>query len=188
MNRYDVVFIALVALLAAAPAARAQGPGGTSKGQSPLGSHLKPPPPDAPRVADLPVSLTGQAQVVLDKMQDELRIGAHQQRAWDAYASKILRYADDLARARYSARDLQDGGMTAPQQLERLSEIASNRMTAVEEIVESGRALYATLGSDQRPIADKVLVLLPLRLVSRSLVGTGPMVDEGPPPAAGRPR
>ena len=186
MNRFSVVFIALVALFLAIPAAHAQAPG-SSKGSSPMPSHLKPPAPDATRVADVPVSLTGQAQLVLDKMEEELRIGAHQQKAWDAYSKKVLRYAEDLARARFSARDMQDGGTTAPQQFERLTEIANNRMTAVEEIVDSGRALYATLGSDQRPIADKVLVLLPLRLVSRSLVGTGPAGDEDAP-RGGRPR
>ena len=186
MNRSNVVFIALVALLVALPAARAQAPGSSKGGASPMGSHLKPPSQDPARSADLPVSLTGQAQLVLDKMQEELRIGAHQQKAWDDYSKKVLRYAEDLARARFSARDMQDGGATAPQQFERLTEIANNRMTAVEEIVDSGRSLYATLGAEQRPIADKVLVLLPLRLVSRSLVGTGPNEDGGPP--AGRPR
>jgi hypothetical protein len=185
MNRFNVVFIALVALLVANPAAHAQAPG-PSKGSTPMGGHLKPPSQDPAKSADLPVSLTGQAQLVLDKMEDELRIGAHQQMAWDAYSKKVLRYAEDLARARYAARDMQDGGTTAPQQFERLTEIANNRMTAVEEIVESGRALYATLGADQRPIADKVLVLLPLRLVSRSLVGTGPGGDDGAPSAARR--
>ncbi len=184
MNRFDVVFIALLALFLATPA-HAQAPG-SSKGSSPMGSHLKPPSSrDPEKSADVPVSLTGQAQVVLDKMAEELRIGAHQQKAWDAYSKKVLGYAEDLARARFSARDMQDGGTTAPQQFERLTEIANNRMTAVEEIVESGRALYATLGSDQRPIADKVLVLLPLRLVSRSLVGTG---TDDSPAAGGRPR
>jgi len=185
MNRFNVVFIALFALFVTVPAARAQAPGSSKGGASAMGSHLKPPAPDAPRAADVPVSLTGQAQLVLDKMEEELRIGAHQQKAWDAYSKKVLRYADDLARARFSARDMQDGGTTAPQQFERLTEIANNRMTAVEEIVDSGRALYATLGPEQRPVADKVLVLLPLRLVSRSLVGTGP--EDGAPPA-GRPR
>ncbi len=187
MNRFGVPFIALVALLAAPPLAHAQYPGGPSKTQPATGGHIKPPTPKSSPGPDAPVSLTGQAQVVLDTMEDELKIGAHQQKAWAAYASKVLRYADDLARARYSARDMQDGGLTAPQQFDRVAEIASNRVTAVEEIVESGRALYTTLGPEQRRTADKVLVLLPMRLVSRSQVGTGPSVDEAAP-AGARPR
>lgn len=173
MNRFGVTFIALAAAATlAAPVAHAQYPGGSSKTQTGTGpSHLKPSNSGAPLPTDVPASLTGQVQLVLDKLEDELKIGAHQQKSWDLYATRVRKFADDLTRARFSARDMQDGGTSAPQQFDRLAEIASNRMTAVEEIIDAGRAVYATLGPDQRRLADKGLVILPLRLLSGSAAG-----------------
>jgi LTXXQ motif family protein len=130
-------------------------------------SHIKVHPrSEAATTVDQPASLTGQVQLALDKLEGDLRIGAHQQKAWEAYRSKVLRYAEDLSRARYSARDMQDGSMSVPQQLNRLSEIANNRLTAVEDIGDAVRALYETLGPEQKRVADKDLVIVPLRLVS----------------------
>ena len=179
MNSFRIGFIALVVTFLAAGATNAQyqSPGGAAQG-TPT-PHLKPPKPQTPSAnADQPASLTGQVQVVLDRLEDELKIGAHQQKAWDAYRSKVVRYAEDLSRARYSARDMQDGGTGVPQQLDRLTEIANNRMTAVEEIVDAARAVYATLGSEQKQVADKNLVIVPIRLVSGSAAGTATRAED----------
>ena len=183
MNRLDTTFIALAAAaVLAAAGAHAQAPGQGRSASTPLGSHLKPggSPAGGPAV-DQPASLTGQVQLVLDKLEDELRIGAHQQKAWDLYATRIRKFADDLTRARYSARDVQDGGTSATQQFNRLAEIASNRLTAVEEIIDAGRAVYEVLGPDQRKLADKDLVILPLRLLSGSAAGTAIRAEDVAP-------
>jgi len=45
-------------------------------------------------------------------------------------------------------------------------------MTAVEEIIDASRALYETLGPDQKKLAEKSLVVVPIRLVSGSAAGT----------------
>jgi hypothetical protein len=183
MERNAIAIVALVAATAlAASGALAQAPGGRAPGASGgMSSHLPPPKRDPSTAPDEPVSLTGQAQAALDKLAEELRIGARQQKAWDAYAAKVVRYADDLARARYSMREVQEGGLTVPQQLDRIVELANNRVTAVEEIADAGRALYATLGPEQRPVADKGLVTLPLRLVSGALTLVGARTGDAPP-------
>jgi hypothetical protein len=181
MNRLGTTFIAIAAAgLLAAPDARAQAPSGPSRsGPSPLGSHLKPAQRGgAGSAADQPVSLMGQVQLVLDRLEDELRIGAHQQKAWDLYAARVLKFAEDLTRARFSARDMQDGGLSVPQQFDRLAEIASNRLTAVEEIIDAGRAVYETLGPDQRKLADRELVIPPLRLLSGSAAATAVRAED----------
>jgi hypothetical protein len=183
MNSFRIGFIALAgACLAVAGTANAQYGGrappiGASGG--PDTSHIKVKPRADPVAnADQPASLAGQVQLVMDKLEGELKIGAHQQKAWDAYRSKVTRYAEDLTRARYSARDMQDEGMTVPQQLDRLAEISSNRQTAVEEIVDAARAVYATLGPEQKRAADKGLVLVPLRLVSGTAAGAAIRADD----------
>ena len=182
MNSHRIGFIALAGAFLVAGAANAQYGGGHAP---PMGasqvdtSHIKTKSrPDPAGTPDRPASLTGQVQVVLDKLEDDLKIGAHQQKAWDAYRSKVMRFAEDLTRTRYSARDMQDGGLTVPQQLERLSEIASNRQTAVEEIADAARAVYQTLGSEQKRVADKDLVLVPLRLVSGSTTGATTLPED----------
>jgi hypothetical protein len=177
MNRVRTGFIALAVALVAAPLALAQVPGGQNRSPFQTDSHIKRT-PSPPATTDRPVSLTGQTQLALDRLEGQLQIGAHQQKAWDAYRAKVIRYAEDLSRARFSARDMQDGGLSATQQFDRLTEIAGNRMTAVEEIVEAGRAVYAALGPDQKRLADKDLVLLPLRLVSGSGEGMTTRADD----------
>lgn len=187
MNSFRTVFIAVVGAFLAAGAANAQyGSKGPPTGASQVDTpHIKvKPQADPAGNADRPASLTGQVQLVLDKLEDQLRIGAHQQKAWDAYRSKVTRFAEDLTRARYSARDMQDGGLTVPQQLERLTELASNRQTAVEEIADAARAVYETLGTEQKRVADKDLVIVPLRLVSGSAAGAAIRPEDVALPAA----
>ena len=181
MNSNRIGFIALAVAFLAAPVALAQVPGGANRSPFQTDSHIKRTAPPA-ATNDRPVSLTGQTQLALDRLEEQLHIGAHQQKAWDAYRAKVTRYAEDLSRARFSARDMQDGGLNATQQFDRLTEIADNRMTAVEEIVEAGRAVYAALGPDQKRLADKALVLLPLRLVSGSGEGMVIRAEDVAPP------
>jgi LTXXQ motif family protein len=90
-----------------------------------------------------------------------------QRAAWNAYADKVLRLADDMTRSRFAARtSTRLTEATAVQQLDQLAGSARNRLTAVEEIVEAGKALYATLTSEQKAIADRKLALPMLSLAT----------------------
>jgi hypothetical protein len=86
--------------------------------------------------------------------------------AWDAYASRVLRLADDISRARFATREAQGAGVTAPQVFDRIGVIAQNRLAAVEDIVEAGRALYERLSPEQQRLADRKLALVALTLAS----------------------
>ena len=48
---------------------------------------------------------------------------------------------------------------TARQRLEVLADGARNRLTAVEDVVDAGKALYAVLTPEQRLVADRRLAL-----------------------------
>ena len=159
-----IVILAVAGMLAAEHAA-AQSPPRTSGG--PSASHV-PPPKGSPgeRVPDVPSSLGGQVQSNLNRLEDELRINAGQQKAWDAYATRVTRLADDVARARFAMRDLEGAAITAPQLFDRIAESAQNRLTAVEDIIEAGRALYDKLSAEQQKLADRRLALIALSLVS----------------------
>src|SRR5215467_11055624 len=114
-------------------------------------------------------------QVQLDHLEDELKLDPEQRKLWNAYADKVLSFADDMTRARFDARTSSvPADATAAQQLDRLADKARNRSTAVEDIAASGKALYAVLSTEQRSIADRRLVVPVLSLaVGLPLPGMG---------------
>ena len=62
---------------------------------------------------------------------------------------------------------------TAPQRLDAIADSARNRLTAVEDVVDAGKALYAMLSAEQRVVADRRLAL-PLA----TLAGTETRADD----------
>jgi len=171
-----IIAVAVAGALASANA-DAQVNRGTGVGAAGQGQPSKLPPlkasPDT-RDADVPGSL-GQVQANLGKLEDELRITAGQQKAWDAYATRVMRFADDVARARFAVRELEGTAVTAPQLFDRITQNAQDRLTAIEDIVEAGRALYAKLSTEQQKVADRRLAVFAMMLAS------------GVPTTAGRP-
>lgn len=157
-------FLAAVALALAALPALAQ-----------MTSHLPPPKSsDSARArqnASAPISLTSQIQEQLDLLEGDLRITAAQRPLWDTYADRVRKLADDVARARFITRAKDAEEMPASQQLERVGDVARNRLTAVEDIVDAGKALYAALAPEQKRTADRRLVAVALQLAAS---GTAP--------------
>jgi hypothetical protein len=182
--------LALVAALAAGLALAQYPGGGAPRGGTGSASHL--PPSGAserrdPRASDVPVSVTGQVQVQLDRLGDDLRITAAQQPAWDAFATRAMRLADDVARSRFAVRSALDAPPSpAPQQFDRIADTARTRAVAIEGVAEAGRALYGTLTSEQKSIADRrlALVLLPLAAGASQVA---PTRDEDAPSRGQRP-
>lgn len=168
--------VSLFSVAAVSMTAFAQYPGG-----HPGGVQAAPPIKLHDRPAADPASSTGAPVLVqLDQLESDLKLTPEQRPAWDAYADKVLRLADDMTRSQFVARTSpQPTQATAAQQLDQLANSERNRLTAVEEIAEAGKALYAILTSEQRTIADHRLVL-PLRplatgiaLPARRTAGSG---------------
>lgn len=185
MNRSAVAIIAfaIAGALAAAGEVHAQGrPSGGSQGSSSGATHLpNTRPAQDPKKGDTPVSLRAQVQETLSRTADDLRINGSQEKAWNTYATRVIRLADDISRARFAMRDAQSEGVTALQLFDRIAETAQNRMTAVEEIVDAGRALYATLSPTQQHLADKQLAAVVLSLASGIAPPPGAKNDDGSP-------
>jgi hypothetical protein len=159
-----IIAVAVAGMLAAEHVA-AQAPRGG--GGAPSVSHVPPPKgSQGERVTDVPSSLGGQVQASLGKLEEELRITAGQQKAWDAYATRVMRFADDVARARFAVRELEGTAVTAPQLFDRVTQTAQDRLTAIEDIVEAGRALYAKLSTEQQKVADRRLAVLAMMLAT----------------------
>jgi hypothetical protein len=146
------------------PEASAQYPGGHA--HTPPGSSGT-----SGRAATDPLPSSGAPVLVqLDKLENELKLSPEQRAAWNAYADKILRLADDMTRSQFAARvAARPTDATAVQQLDQLTDRERNRLTAIEDIAGAGKALYATLTGDQRAIADRKLVL-PIRPLATGVV------------------
>jgi len=161
----SVVIVLLTAVAMISSVAFAQYPSGRG-GWPPAGGGPAAQGPSKTRdrpAADALSSSGAPVLVQLDQLESELKLTPQQHAAWNAYADKVLRLADDMTRSRFVARTSPEPTeATAAQQLDRLADTERNRLTAVEEIAEAGKALYAMLTSEQKAIADRKLVL-PIR-------------------------
>ncbi len=148
--------IAMLAGLIATSAAMAQGGGpgarptgldakGTGMGSGVMRDDACGP---GPTIAEL-------VGIRLSQLEEDLLLASAQRPAWSVYRSAVLRMLDDQRRGIRTAA----ATVTAPQRLDALADLARNRLTAAEEIVDSGKALYAVLSPEQRVIADRRLAL-----------------------------
>lgn len=95
------------------------------------------------------------------QLEEDLNLKAAQLPAWNAYRDRVMRMLDDERRgARISVTET-----SAPKRLDALADTARNRLTAIEDIVDAGKALYAVLTPEQRAVADRRLAL-PLATLS----------------------
>jgi hypothetical protein len=108
--------------------------------------------------------------------RQQLRITPAQSGVWDAYAGSVGALVSDLARF-----DSEPIGATPQQRVNRRVDRARNRYTALENVADSMRALYATLSDEQRATADRILVATVPSLYEGSPFGGG-----GAEPAQGQ--
>lgn len=160
---HHLVCLVVLACCVLSGAASAQMPGGGSRPAGIGAGKAGGPPPGAlrddarsagPTIAEL-------VGVRLSQLEEDLRLAPAQWPAWNAYRSAVLRMLDDQRRA----IGMPAATATAPQRLDALADLARNRLTAAEEIVDAGKALYAILVAEQREVADRRLAL-PLATLS----------------------
>ena len=125
----------------------------------------RPPPPNALRRPNLDELV----QMRLGQLEDDLNLRPEQRALWNTYRERVLRLLDDTRR---TARTITASNLdaTAPKRLDALGDLARNRLTAVEDIVDAGKAFYASLTPAQQAIADRRLAL-PLATLSGSDAG-----------------
>ena len=166
--------VVVVATLAASVAC-GQAPGGAGRARTggPDTSHAPSPKPDPDGNAGMTVLST--VQYRLELLEEDLRLLPEQRSAWQSYRERVLKLADDSQRA---ARTALGGDLSAPKRLDRLADIARDRLTAIEDIVDAGKHLYATLTPAQQNVADRRMAvpLMPLAGVEPGSTGarTGP--------------
>jgi len=142
----------------------AQYPGGTSDRRGGMGGGSSAKRDAARKDRDdvpAPMSAAGLAELRLSELEDDLKLSTAQRPAWAAYRGQVMKLVNDLARAQaVMARE----SFNAVQQFDRIADQARNRLTAIEDIAEAGKSLYATLSPEQQALADRRLVLAVLPL------------------------
>jgi hypothetical protein len=182
-----VFAVILVALAATGAAAQYPGGGGTGRPGSSAGSPGRSalPPPRAPAPETGPTSLADQVQMQLGELEEDLRITSAQRRLWSTFADRVLKLAGDVTRDRDKLRFPKG---TAAEQFDFVADTARDRLTAIEDIGDAGKQLYAALSPAQREMADRRLVRLAIPLVTNvQNTTTRPERDGGGSPGGGRP-
>jgi hypothetical protein len=155
LRNFPWLVVVAACLVAAVAAAQAPGPGGGGRpaGAAGPGRSGASAGRDESRIAN--ANYFELANLRIAQLEEDLNLRTDQLRAWNVYRERLQRMLEDLRRGvRVSANET-----TAPKQLDGLADIARNRLTAVEDIVDAGKALYAVLTPEQKAIADRRLVL-----------------------------
>jgi hypothetical protein len=96
----------------------------------------------------------------LERLREDLQLLPSQQAAWKAYAESVTAFADDITRER--TRDQPNTVQTPIERIDRMVEVARNRLTALEDIAAAAKALYSTLTPEQKEsAATRVVTLIP---------------------------
>ena len=106
------------------------------------------------RIGIVQESLAEQIGFRLNTVQDELNLRPDQFNAWAAYADKVKALTADITRERNRAFVKS----STVQQIDGIVDSARNRLTALQDIAASAKALYETLSPEQKPVADARLV------------------------------
>jgi len=148
------------------------GPGGMGgpPGRAPVGSAE----------TSMAKAAAAELQMNIARLRDDLKLTKAQQILFDAYVDNIAALGDDIQRSQVTLRSTRDVELASPQQFAQMIDIARNRLTAIEDIAESGKILFESLSAEQKPIANSRLAAL----VTPLLAG-GPMLGMGDPSLRG---
>jgi hypothetical protein len=106
----------------------------------------------AAKAQEKPQISVDQLALILAQLQEDLKLTADQQAAWDAYTRNVEALASDLARERGRTKEVMQ--MKVLQRLDHAVDLARDRLTAVEDIAAAAKRLYAGLTPEQQSVAD----------------------------------
>jgi Spy/CpxP family protein refolding chaperone len=189
----NLTWLLLAFALALASAALAQAPGGPGSRAGGAGNKGLGGPPGRLGDASGP-NMVELVTMRLGQLEEDLNLQPNQLALWNAYRDRVMRMLDDHRRALRAASAYTAVDTTAPKRLDALADAARNQLTAIEDIADAGKALYAALTPQQRTLADRRLAL-PLATLSGSDTGADvlprgvqrPQGSEPPPSTGARP-
>jgi hypothetical protein len=181
-KRIVCIALATVAIVIASPAT-SQCPGGGNSGRGGMGGKgsegmRSGTDRGAREDASAAASVAAVVTFRLDQLEDDLQLTPAQRVPWKTYRDGVMKMADDAMRAQ---RSFATGDLTAPQRMDRLLDVARNRLTAMEDVVDSGKRLYAMLTPAQQLVADRrmAVAVMPVAGVEAGSAGMRPPAPRG---------
>ena len=104
-------------------------------------------------------------EVTLHELEEDLKLAPQQQPLFDAYAEALRGLGNDVARERQRQSAARSASGSLPERIDHNVDTLRDRLTAVEDIAQAAKTLYARLNPDQQRVADPrlaTLMLLPL--------------------------
>ena len=95
-------------------------------------------------------------EVTAHELHEDLKLTPVQEPLWDSYLEKVRALGNDVARERVQL----PSGRTVSQQIDRVVDMARNRLAALEDIAQAAKDLYAKLTAEQQPAANPRLANL----------------------------
>jgi len=106
-----------------------------------------------------------QIEVTIHEFHEDLKLTDAQEPAWETYVEKLRALARDVARESRS----RPAQLDLLQRIDRIVDSARNRLTALEDIAQSAKSLYAGLTPEQQKTADPRLAnIIAMPLAARS--------------------
>ncbi|HSD55268.1 MAG TPA: Spy/CpxP family protein refolding chaperone [Burkholderiales bacterium] len=99
-----------------------------------------------------------QLEVTLNEFHEDLKLTPAQEPAWESYADKVRALAGDVAKEQ--AQRGAASTLSVLQRIERTTDIARNRFTALEDIAQAAKALYSSLTPEQQAVSDPRLATI----------------------------
>ena len=138
---------------------------------------VKSAPPKGDDARTVNANLPELVAIRLSQLEEDLQFTAPQMPLWKTYRARVMDMLEDTKRGpRVSASET-----TAPKRLDALADMSRNRLTAVEDIVDAGKALYASLTPAQKEVADRRLAL-PLATLTGNDAGSDLRMQPRPAP------
>lgn len=125
-----------------------------------------------------------QIEYRLSLFQEDLKLSAEQNQLWLSFSANVRAYAADLARERAHNMGATASNAAAPNALKHVGQAvdaARNRLTALEEVESSAKALYQALGPEQKNLADARIptIVAPRQMPALGLEKDGNQPDLG---------
>lgn len=102
-------------------------------------------------------------EVTLHELHEDLRLSPEQEKAWQPYEQKLRALMDDQRRE----RSHKAGSLDLMKRLDRIVDVARDRLTALEDVADAAKALYGALTPEQQATADPRLA----NVIGRALPG-----------------
>lgn len=91
-------------------------------------------------------------ETTLYELEEDLKLTPAQQPLWESYTAKVRALVTDAARERARGKTVSE--LKIIPRLDHMLDIERNKLTALEDIVQAAKTLYASLSPEQQAAAD----------------------------------